>query len=411
MANGYVEPIDYADAGYFDGTTIKALAHTLAPGAIVTLYELDATAQGGAISRFHAGTNGLRQAVVWQGNTYNPFPIEVTGFEFSGKGQIPRPVVRVANVNGLMGALVRDYQDLIGAKLTRKRTMVRFLDAVNFPDRRNLLTYSEQFDNAAWYKNSSGSATAPSVTENAGVAPDGNVSADRIVFNAGSNGASDNSHLQGPTFTATAQPYTFSVYLRTFGATAQKVHMSISGAAASILTVTDVWQRFSVTWTASSGNWNVRLLVGLGLTGASADLLVWGAQLEAGTTPTDYQPIGATWSRNPTADPTAAFPDDVFYIDRKSGENKVALEFELSASFDVAGVQLPRRYIVQNVCPFKYRGTECAYTGTSYFDANDNPVGSAGLDVCGKRLSSCQARFGTNKPLSFGGFPAAGLTR
>ena len=77
----------------------------------------------------------------------------------------------------------------------------------------------------------------------------------------------------------------------------------------------------------------------------------------------------------------------------------------------MAGVQLPRRYIVQNVCPFKYRGTECAYTGTSYFDANDNPVGSAGLDVCGKRLSSCQARFGTNKPLSFGGFPAAGLTR
>ena len=229
--------------------TIQSLIHSLNPGALVTLYELDATAQGGAISRFHAGTNGLRQAVVWQGNTYNPFPIEVTGFEMSGKGQIPRPVVRVANVNGLMGALVRDYQDLIGAKLTRKRTMVRFLDAVNFA------------------------------------------------------------------------------------------------------------------------------------------------------------------AGNPTADPTAAFPDDVFYIDRKSGENKVALEFELSASFDVAGVQLPRRYIVQNVCPFKYRGTECAYTGTSYFDANDNPVGSAGLDVCGKRLSSCQARFGANKPLSFGGFPAAGLTR
>ena len=117
--------------------TIQSLIHSLNPGALVTLYELDATAQGGAISRFHAGTNGLRQAVVWQGNTYNPFPIEVTGFEFSGKGQIPRPVVRVANVNGLMGALVRDYQDLIGAKLTRKRTMVRFLDAVNFPDRRD----------------------------------------------------------------------------------------------------------------------------------------------------------------------------------------------------------------------------------------------------------------------------------
>ena len=250
MPNNYVIPTDYAADGYFDATTIKSLVNSLEPGAVVTLYELDATALGGAISRFHAGTNSLRQPVVWQGNTYNPFPIEVTGFEMSGKGQIPRPTVRVANVNGLLGALVRDYGDLIGAKFTRKRTMVRFLDAVNF-----------------------------------------------------------------------------------------------------------------------------------------------------------------TGGVNATADPTAAFPDDVFYIDRKSGENKVAIEFELSASFDVAGVQLPRRYIVQNVCPWKYRGTECGYTGTNYYDANDAAVGSAGLDVCGKRLSSCKVRFGSNNQLPFGGFPAAGLVR
>ena len=74
-------------------------------------------------------------------------------------------------------------------------------------------------------------------------------------------------------------------------------------------------------------------------------------------------------------------------------------------------MQLPRRYIVQNVCTWRYRGGECGYTGTSYFDANDAPVGSSALDVCGKRLSSCQARFGTNNPLPYGGFPAAGLTR
>jgi lambda family phage minor tail protein L len=52
----------------------------------------------------------------------------------------------------------------------------------------------------------------------------------------------------------------------------------------------------------------------------------------------------------------------------------------------------------------------CSYTGTTYFDANDTPVATAGQDVCGKRLSSCQARFGT-QPLPFGGFPGVGLTR
>lgn len=105
-------------------------------GAWVELFVLDATAQGGAIARFHAGTNGLSTAVVWQGNSYLPFPIEMTGFEWNGQG-LPRPKARVANVAGTISALVRNYDDLIGAKMTRKRTMVQFLDAVNFPGGTN----------------------------------------------------------------------------------------------------------------------------------------------------------------------------------------------------------------------------------------------------------------------------------
>ena len=105
-------------------------------GAWVELFVLDATAQGGSITRFHAGTNSLSTAVVWQGNTYQPFPIEMEGFEWNGQG-LPRPKARLANVSGLISALVRDYADLIGAKVTRKRTMVQFLDAVNFPGGTN----------------------------------------------------------------------------------------------------------------------------------------------------------------------------------------------------------------------------------------------------------------------------------
>lgn len=39
--------------------TLRADIQSLAPTAKVTVYELDATAQAGAISRFHAGTNEL----------------------------------------------------------------------------------------------------------------------------------------------------------------------------------------------------------------------------------------------------------------------------------------------------------------------------------------------------------------
>ena len=47
-----------------------------------------------------------------------------------------------------------------------------------------------------------------------------------------------------------------------------------------------------------------------------------------------------------TPDPTAKFPDEVFYIDRKSSENRQMVEFELAASFDLHGVRIPKRQVL-----------------------------------------------------------------
>jgi len=230
--------------------TITSEIQKLAPSAIVDLFILDLTELGGSVYRFHAGTNNLRQDIVWQANTYTAFPVQATGFEYNGNGQLPRPKFVAANLTGVLSLLAITYADLIGAKVTRKRTLKKYLDAVNF-----------------------------------------------------------------------------------------------------------------------------------------------------------------TGGVNPDADPTAEFPDEIYYVDRKSAETRDVVEFELSASFDVQGVKLPRRQIIQNVCPWRYKGTECGYAGTNYFDVNDNAVGSVAQDVCGKRLESCQLRFGTTAELPFGGFPAAGLIR
>ena len=107
-------------------------------------------------------------------------------------------------------------------------------------------------------------------------------------------------------------------------------------------------------------------------------------------------------STNPygTPDPTAEFPREIYYIDRKAGENRDAIEFELAAAFDLVGVRAPKRQCVSNVCQWIYRGAECGYTGNAYFNFDDQPVGSAGLDVCGKRLRSCELRFAQQR---FGG--------
>lgn len=230
-------------------STIVCEIQKLAPSAVMEFFVMDLSLFNEGVVRFHAGTNELMQQVVWQGNVYVPYPIIVEGFEFIGNGQSPRPKLRVANVKGTITALILSYQDLIGAKVTRKRTLAKYLDAVNF----------------------------------------------------------------------------------------------VNG--------------------------------------------------------------------NATADATAEFSDDVFFVDRKSKETRDVVEFELAASFDLEGVSLPRRQIVQNVCPWSYRGAECGYTGTAYFNANDAVVSSNVTDACGKRLSSCQKRFGANAELPFGGFPAAGLIR
>jgi lambda family phage minor tail protein L len=94
-----------------------------------------------------------------------------------------------------------------------------------------------------------------------------------------------------------------------------------------------------------------------------------------------------------TPDPTAEFPREIYYIDRKASENRDLIEFELAAAFDLVGVRAPKRQCVSNVCQWIYRGAECGYAGNAYFNFNDVPVAAIGQDVCGKRLRSCELRF------------------
>jgi len=112
-----------------------------------------------------------------------------------------------------------------------------------------------------------------------------------------------------------------------------------------------------------------------------------------------------------TPDTSAKMPDEIYYVARKVTEGRDLVEFELAASFDLAGVRAPKRQCSANLCPWIYKGAECGYSGSSYFDENDKAVTDSADDKCGKRLSSCQARFGSTNTLPFGGFPGIGAFR
>ena len=76
---------------------------------------------------------------------------------------------------------------------------------------------------------------------------------------------------------------------------------------------------------------------------------------------------------NSDADPYAAFPEERWFIDRKAAENRNIVSFELASKFDVAGQKLPKRQCIANICQWEYRSSECSYTGSNFFDVNDNP--------------------------------------
>jgi lambda family phage minor tail protein L len=69
-------------------------------------------------------------------------------------------------------------------------------------------------------------------------------------------------------------------------------------------------------------------------------------------------------------DSNSEFPRDIYFIDRKSAENKNTIEFELASILDVEGVKLPGRLVVSNSCPFTYRGAGCLYE----YSSRRNPI-------------------------------------
>lgn len=232
------------------------------PSAVIELFRLELNQlQHGetTVYRFHAGTNLKNEGdIVWAGQTYNRFPVEAEGFEYTGTGQLPRPKIRISNIIGTVSTLLRplepntsqgQFDGIGGAKVIRIRTLAKFLDAVNFPN--------------------------------------------------------------------------------------------------------------------------------------------------------DINPFGVP-------DPTAEFPREIYFVDRKTIENRDLVEFELVSAFDLAGVRAPKRQCIANICQWGYRSTECGYQGTNYFDENDQAVGTLAQDVCSKRLTGCKIRFGQNAVLPYGSFPGIG---
>ncbi len=186
--------------------------------------------------------------------------------------------------------------------------------------RTNLVTYSEQFDNAAWSKVNS------TISANATTAPDGTVTADKLVENTAT--ANHVMNRSNPITVAANTLHTLTVYAKAAERTSIQLLLvsgtymagvsyffnlsngtvsapAITGSTAiyssSITSVGNGWYRCVVTaivdTTSTSINWNTSILSGTSTTVYTGDgtsgLFIWGAQLEVGSFPTSYIPTVA----------------------------------------------------------------------------------------------------------------------
>lgn len=155
----------------------------------------------------------------------------------------------------------------------------------------NLLTYSEQFDNAAWTK------TNATVTANQTRAPDGTETADELDDSDGTNAGTVD---QSATVPNNDDKHTFAVYLKEGTASESAIKLAYSGGTGTSTTVTvtwgsspsvdagvltevdDGWWRVSVTVDNNeSGNTTLTATIyPAGTTGsATGTVYAWGAQV------------------------------------------------------------------------------------------------------------------------------------
>ena len=167
---------------------------------LITLFELDARALGAGILRFHGhiayqdweriySAIGLNSGlvgsdeligktydvgnqktwypnIIWQGQTFEPMALEVSGLEMRSDGKASAPTLSMANnINGLQGAVSAyclQFSDFAGAKLKVITTLAKYLDADNFTTGNP--TASNEAKEQLWYIEQKTSENAQAVT-------------------------------------------------------------------------------------------------------------------------------------------------------------------------------------------------------------------------------------------------------
>lgn len=168
---------------------------------LITLFELDARTLGAGILRFHGhisyedweriytsigsaeligadiGSIGKvfdsgdekvwQRNIIWQGQTFEPMALEVSGLEMRSDGKASAPTLSMANniggIQGAVSAYCLQFGDFAGAKLKVITTLAKYLDAENFSTGNPTANPSEKREQI-WFIEQKTSENAQQVT-------------------------------------------------------------------------------------------------------------------------------------------------------------------------------------------------------------------------------------------------------
>ena len=289
------------------------------PSAIIDLFELELVeglhyATGNPLGittvyRWHSGVAQNSQGeLVFDSNTYSQMPIEAEGFDYKGSSQkssLPRPTLRISNLLSTVSTILAEingitpHNDLIGAKVTRFRTMAKFISSTNLSGQT--ITYVVTVQNVGganyFYLNGVYKPTLSLV--------EGNTY--RFV-------QSDSTNTGHPLILKNSSGSQLNIrdnVVRTGTA-------GIDGVLSYTVTLTNQAARYSCSVHGNN----------------------MGNTISVSAAPS-----------NPDEDPNVRFEDMIFIIDRKSTENRRIVEFELAAPIDMPQYKLPRRQCLPREFP------------------------------------------------------------
>jgi lambda family phage minor tail protein L len=122
---------------------IKTDIQNLQPGQFIELYTLTSVDEATTYNFCNGTFNGSN--VVFGGITYSPIPCETEGFEQGNSGKQARPKIRISNIYLTFVVPNISYNDMIGWKLTRRRTFTKYLDGQPGADSASHITPDDYY--------------------------------------------------------------------------------------------------------------------------------------------------------------------------------------------------------------------------------------------------------------------------